>query len=64
MLEVIDSLHPDVVLFSTGENEGEENICGLKVQSLDTLLESSPTLPPHYKPQKDFNGKATYGVRV
>uniref|UniRef100_A0A3Q3XBU1 Very long-chain fatty acid transport protein n=1 Tax=Mola mola TaxID=94237 RepID=A0A3Q3XBU1_MOLML len=60
VLEVSDSLHPDMVLFSTGERDGEENICGLKVQSLDALLESSHTHPPHYTPQKDFNDRLFY----
>uniref|UniRef100_A0A8C6LXR2 Long-chain-fatty-acid--CoA ligase n=1 Tax=Nothobranchius furzeri TaxID=105023 RepID=A0A8C6LXR2_NOTFU len=47
--EVIGSLQPNMVLFCSGEDENEEKLCSLQVQSLDVLLQRSPTHPPPYK---------------
>nr|XP_046263529.1 long-chain fatty acid transport protein 1-like isoform X2 [Scatophagus argus] len=58
--EVSGSLQSDMVLFSSGEQDGEEKLCGLHVHSLDTLLDHSPKHPPHYTPRKEFNDKLFY----
>lgn len=56
--EVSGSLQPDMVLFSSGERDSEEKFCRPNVQSLDALLDHSPTYPPRYSLRKKFNGEA------
>uniref|UniRef100_A0A7N8X9U6 Very long-chain fatty acid transport protein n=1 Tax=Mastacembelus armatus TaxID=205130 RepID=A0A7N8X9U6_9TELE len=46
--EVSTSLQPDMALFSSGDQEDEGKLCGLRVQSLDALLDGSPKHPPDY----------------
>nr|AOW69616.1 long-chain fatty acid transport protein 1a [Lateolabrax japonicus] len=58
--EVSGRLQPDMVLFSSGEQVDEEKLCSLQVQSLDALLDRSPTHPPHHTLRKDFNGRLFY----
>ncbi|XP_061577233.1 long-chain fatty acid transport protein 1-like isoform X2 [Cololabis saira] len=64
--EVGGSLQPGMVLFSIGEKEGEEKeeedwkLCNLQVCGLDAMLASSPTYPPHFKLQKQFNDRLFY----
>lgn len=59
--EVSGRLQPDMVLFSSGEQVDEEKLCSLQVQSLDALLDRSPTHPPHHTLRKDFNGEVVHG---
>ncbi|XP_010777933.1 long-chain fatty acid transport protein 1 [Notothenia coriiceps] len=58
VLEVRGSLQPHMVLFSSGEQVDEEELCG--AQSLDALLEGFPKHPPRYTLRKDFNDKLFY----
>ncbi|XP_019119427.2 long-chain fatty acid transport protein 1 [Larimichthys crocea] len=58
--EVSDSLQPGMVLFSSGDRDNEVKLCGLQVQSLDTLLEHAPKHPPHYRSRKEFNDRLFY----
>ncbi|KAF7223754.1 long-chain fatty acid transport protein 1 [Nothobranchius furzeri] len=58
--EVIGSLQPNMVLFCSGEDENEEKLCSLQVQSLDVLLQRSPTHPPPYKLKKGVNDRLFY----
>ncbi|XP_041789003.1 long-chain fatty acid transport protein 1-like [Chelmon rostratus] len=58
--EVSGSLQPDMALFSSGERDEEEELCGLRVQRLETLLDRSPKHPPHYTPRKAFNDRLFY----
>uniref|UniRef100_A0A8C2WGV8 long-chain-fatty-acid--CoA ligase n=1 Tax=Cyclopterus lumpus TaxID=8103 RepID=A0A8C2WGV8_CYCLU len=58
--EVSGSLQPHMVLFSSGEPDGEEDLCILQAQSLDTLLDRSPKHPPRYTLRKDFNDRLFY----
>ncbi|XP_070838113.1 long-chain fatty acid transport protein 1-like [Chaetodon trifascialis] len=58
--EVSSSLQPDMALFSSGEQDDEEELCGLRVQSLEALLDRSPKHPPHYTPRKEFNDRLFY----
>ncbi|XP_067438688.1 long-chain fatty acid transport protein 1-like [Thunnus thynnus] len=60
VLEVSGSLEPDMVLFSSGEQNNEEKHCSLQAQSLDTLLACSPKHPPNYTLRKKFNDKLFY----
>ncbi|XP_042341828.1 long-chain fatty acid transport protein 1-like [Plectropomus leopardus] len=58
--EVSASLHPNMVLFSSGEQDDEEALRSLQVQSLDTLLDRAPAHPPRYTLRKDFNDRLFY----
>ncbi|XP_075946886.1 long-chain fatty acid transport protein 1-like [Anarhichas minor] len=58
--EVSDSLQPHMVLFGSGEQDGEEKLCSLRVQSLDALLDRSPKHPPRHTLRKDFNDRLFY----
>ena len=60
VLEVRGSLQPHMVLFSSGEQVDEEELCG--AQSLDALLEGFPKHPLRYTLRKDFNGEALLSV--
>lgn len=55
--EVSGSLQPDMALFCSGDCDEEEKLSGPKVQSLDSLLDRSPTHPPRYIPRKEFSGE-------
>uniref|UniRef100_A0A3Q4G7U2 long-chain-fatty-acid--CoA ligase n=1 Tax=Neolamprologus brichardi TaxID=32507 RepID=A0A3Q4G7U2_NEOBR len=55
--EVSSMLQPSMVLFSAGKQEDKDE---LQVQSLDSLLASSPTHPPPYKIRKEFNDRLFY----
>lgn len=55
---VSDSLQPDMVLFSSGEQDDDEKLGSLRVQNLAVLLDGFPKHPPHYTTRKDFNGEA------
>ncbi|KAM6939895.1 long-chain fatty acid transport protein 1-like isoform 2-T2 [Xenentodon cancila] len=61
--EVSGSLQPGVVLFSIGEKAEEKKdwkLGNLQVCGLDAMLASSPTYPPHFKLQKEFNDRLFY----
>uniref|UniRef100_A0A7N8Y3J8 Long-chain-fatty-acid--CoA ligase n=1 Tax=Mastacembelus armatus TaxID=205130 RepID=A0A7N8Y3J8_9TELE len=58
--EVSTSLQPDMALFSSGDQEDEGKLCGLRVQSLDALLDGSPKHPPDYMLRKEFNDRLFY----
>ncbi|KAM7393912.1 hypothetical protein PAMP_020748 [Pampus punctatissimus] len=60
MSEVSDSLQPDMVLFSSGEQDNGEKLCSLQAQSLDALLACSPKHPPNYTLMKNFNDRLFY----
>ncbi|XP_029291668.1 long-chain fatty acid transport protein 1-like isoform X1 [Cottoperca gobio] len=58
--EVSGSLQPHMVLFSSGEQDEEEELCSLQVQNLDALLDGSPKHPPRYTLRKAFNDRLFY----
>ncbi|XP_076584824.1 long-chain fatty acid transport protein 1-like [Chaetodon auriga] len=58
--EVSSSLQPDMALFSSGEQGDEEELCGLRVQRLEALLDRSPKHPLRYTPRKEFNDRLFY----
>uniref|UniRef100_UPI0037E7B7A3 long-chain fatty acid transport protein 1-like n=1 Tax=Semicossyphus pulcher TaxID=241346 RepID=UPI0037E7B7A3 len=58
--EVRDSLQPDMLLFISGEQVGEEELCSHRVQSLDALLDRSPNHPPNHTLRKEFNDRLFY----
>uniref|UniRef100_A0A3Q3IQ81 Very long-chain fatty acid transport protein n=2 Tax=Monopterus albus TaxID=43700 RepID=A0A3Q3IQ81_MONAL len=60
VLEVSSSLQPDMVLFSSGEQEDESKLCSVRVQSLDALLDGLPRHPPKYTLRKGFNDRLFY----
>ncbi|KAG7223730.1 hypothetical protein INR49_026412, partial [Caranx melampygus] len=58
--EVSSSLQPSMVLFSSGEQQTEEKLGSLRVQSLDALLAASPMHPTNYTLRKEFNDRLLY----
>ncbi|KAF7654930.1 hypothetical protein LDENG_00063290 [Lucifuga dentata] len=58
--EVSNSLQPNMVLFSTAEQEDDERLCSFPAQSLDTLLACSPKHAPQYTLRKEFNDRLFY----